>query len=122
MPRDRRVLELDEASRRALMNRAKMRIPFSRDAHTSPYLSVILEDIFNLKDPAHIERLGQVGPLATGSRVSGLLDEASVLSREPDALQVTQMLIEESAIATRDDVHDVLGVFGQLLQRAESAL
>lgn len=88
----------------------------------SPYLGVILEDILDLKDPAHVERLGQVGPLATRTRVSGLLDEASVLSRESDALQVSQMLIEESTVATRDDVHDVLGVLGQLFQRMESAL
>ena len=74
-------------------------------------LRVILEDLQDLTHPVHIEVLGEVPPLG----FTGLADEATVLGTHTEVLDVSEVLFEELAVATGDDVDDVVWVGGELL-------
>ena len=74
-------------------------------------LRVILEDLQDLAHPVHIEVLGEVPPLG----LTRLADEATVLGTHTEVLDVSEVLFEELAVATGDDVDDVVRVGGELL-------
>ena len=95
MPRNRALLDLDLAARRALR--------------------VVLEDLEHLAHPAHVQLLREVAP----PLLARLPYEAPMLRRHPQVRDVPQMLLEELPVAPRDDVHDVARVRRERLERLQ---
>ena len=98
MPRDRALLRLDMAARRALR--------------------VVLEDLKHLAHPAHVQVLGEVPP----DVATRLTDEATVLSTHTEALDVSKVLLQERLVTSRNNVHDILRVRREVSERLERVI
>jgi len=98
----------------------RYRALFHLDKAPGCSLSIILEDLFDLAHPRHIQALCQVRPRGRLAIRRWLLDEGPVLSREAYLCEVSKMLVEESAVAPGDDVDDILRVIREFLQSLQS--
>lgn len=127
MPRDRALLHFNMASRRSLERQKKIVVSAmcspnhisqhsARASHT--HLSVILENLQHLIHPAHIQALREVPPVAR----AGLTNEATMLRRHTQILNVPQVLLQEGTVSPGDDVHDVARIGSERGERGERVL
>ena len=71
-----------------------------------PHFSIVLEDLLDLVQPAHIQHLCEICPF----RLSGRTHETAMFGRHAKPFDVSQVVCQEVAIAAGDDVYKVLGV------------
>ena len=67
------------------------------------------EDLKHIALPVHVKVIGETDPLLRTRRAK----EAAVLGRHAEVVDMAKVLLEESSVATRDDVDDVLRVGGE---------
>lgn len=79
---------------------------------------VVLEDLFNLAQPTHVQHIGKIGPLG----FTGSTHETAVLSGHAESFDVSQVLCQEVSVPAGDDVDQILGVCAQLRERLKSGL
>ena len=70
------------------------------------YLSVVFEDLVNFVHPVHIQIRCEVRPLI----LPGLSDKATMLRRHAKLLEMSEVLLQEILIATRNYVDKVFRI------------
>ena len=80
------------------------------DCGTGRPLGVVLEDLLDLRHPAHVKRFGHVYPLIAARS----LDERSVLCRHSEVGHHAPVLLQEGTVTTRNKPDDVLGVLSEV--------
>jgi len=94
MPGDRALLDLNMASSCPLQRFEPQRRT-KENASLETHLCIIPENFFNLRHPVHIQVLRKVRPLLAPP----LTYETTMFRRKAHVLQVSEVLLEERAVA-----------------------
>ena len=117
VPSDRTLLNFDMTSGRPLREKKN----YTSDAYYGQYgayFSVVLENLFDLSQPAHIQDVGEICPLC----LTGSTHETTVLSGHTETFNVSQVLCQKISVTAGDEIHQILGICAQAFERLESGL
>ena len=91
---------------------------FHLDRRPSRPLSVVLEDLLDFGHPAHVESLSHVDPFVTARH----LDERAVFGGKTEVRYHTPVFLQESAVSSRNEPDDILGILTQVPDRCPGSL
>jgi hypothetical protein len=98
----------------------EIKISYMRDARGEniTHFGVVLENLFDLSQPTHVQHIGEIGPLC----LTGSTNETTVFGRHTESFDVTQVLCQEVSVTAGDDVDQILGIFAQSFERLKSGI